>query len=319
MRRRLTTPNQTSAVPSLLGTRIPMASLLQALAVAQHLNFRHAAAVLGVSQSSISSRIKALEEDLGILLFERRPRGVRLTEAGKQFIEEIAVGIGHIDHAIKTAGALARGKTGRLRMGLHAPLAHGYVAELRRRYRQEFPGIDLIIMEGRSCEAIRQILDGTLDVALVSGRQNASQIHRRELWTEPLVIALSASHPFSEAESVSWTQLASETFIVRQGGAGAQVYDHVACRIGERRIAPRIQRRDVERDTLMQIIAEGEGITLTCQSAGDLPLSGVRFLPISDEPEPARYSAIWSPHNRNPALTNLLELADEMSRSASGL
>ncbi|MFE5321907.1 LysR family transcriptional regulator [Paenibacillus sp. NPDC056579] len=74
-------------VPSSLGSRIPLASLIQTLAVAEYLNFCHAANALGVSLSSISARVKTLEEYLGILLFERHARGVRLTEAGRHFVE----------------------------------------------------------------------------------------------------------------------------------------------------------------------------------------------------------------------------------------
>ncbi|WP_327082980.1 helix-turn-helix domain-containing protein [Pontibaca methylaminivorans] len=77
-------------VPTALGSRIPPVSLIQTLAVAEYLNFRHAANALGVAQSSVSARVKALEEDLGILLFERHARGVRLTEAGCQFVERIS-------------------------------------------------------------------------------------------------------------------------------------------------------------------------------------------------------------------------------------
>ncbi|ASD04093.1 hypothetical protein CD797_16770 [Pseudomonas aeruginosa] len=66
------------------------------------MNFRHAANALGVAQSSVSARVKALEEDLGILLFERHARGVRLTEAGRHFVERIAAGIDQLDHAVKT-------------------------------------------------------------------------------------------------------------------------------------------------------------------------------------------------------------------------
>ena len=94
MRRIISHPRDTQkAIPphgvvySPLGSRIPLASLIQALAVAEHLNFRHGAAALGVSQSSVSTRIKQLEQDLGVLLFERRHRGVRLTEARRHWVE----------------------------------------------------------------------------------------------------------------------------------------------------------------------------------------------------------------------------------------
>lgn len=90
---------------ALLRGRIPLAALIQTLSVAEYLNFRHAANALGVSQSSVSTRIKTLEEDLGVVLFERRHRGVRLTDAGRSFITEVAAGISHLDLAIKTAGA----------------------------------------------------------------------------------------------------------------------------------------------------------------------------------------------------------------------
>ena len=107
-------------IPTSLGSRIPLASLIQTLAVTEHLNFRHAAKALRVSLSSVSARVKTLEEDLGILLFERHARGVRLTEAGRHFVEDVAVGINQLEHAVNTAGAFAQGELGRIRVGVYA-------------------------------------------------------------------------------------------------------------------------------------------------------------------------------------------------------
>lgn len=87
----------------ILSGRIPLISLVQFIAVAEHLNFRHAAKALGVSQSSVSARVKALEDNLGILLFERHARGVRLTDAGRHFMERVTAGVDQLDHAVKTA------------------------------------------------------------------------------------------------------------------------------------------------------------------------------------------------------------------------
>ncbi len=117
-------------VPTQLGSSIPLASLIQTLAVAEHLNFRHAANALGVSLSSVSARVKTLEEDLGILLFERHARGVRLTEAGHHFVEHVAAGVDQLDHAVKTAGMAASGERGRLRIGVHALIPRSFLAEL---------------------------------------------------------------------------------------------------------------------------------------------------------------------------------------------
>ncbi|WP_018390164.1 LysR family transcriptional regulator [Ancylobacter sp. FA202] len=293
-----------------------MASLVQALAVAEYLNFRHAANFLGVSQSSVSTRIKALEEDLGILLFERRHRGVRLTEAGRCFVKEVSAGIEHLDLAVKTAGAIATGTAGHLHIGLHSSIAAGFLGDLRRRYRQDYPNIELVIAEGRPAETIRQVREGTLDIAFVIGAVDSPDCHSRQIWTEAFVIALPMGHPLTMAGGFSWSDLVAEVFLVLKGGAGLQLHDHIVRRITERERAPSIRRFDVGRDTLMHMVADGEGITLMTEAATCVPFPGVVFLPIADETERARFSAVWSPQNRSPALKNLLDLADERGRSA---
>ena len=80
-------------MPTSLCSRIPLASQIQTLAVAEYLSFRLAAKALGVAQSSVSARVKALQGDRGILLFERRACGVRLTKAGRHFAGRIAAGV----------------------------------------------------------------------------------------------------------------------------------------------------------------------------------------------------------------------------------
>lgn len=83
---------------------------------------RHAANFLGVAQSSVSLRVKAPEEELGVLLFERHSRGVRLTDAGRHFVGNVAVGIAQLDHAVKTAGGMARGDLGQSAGAFRLPL-----------------------------------------------------------------------------------------------------------------------------------------------------------------------------------------------------
>ena len=304
-------------VYSPLGSRIPLASLIQALSVAEHLNFRHAASALGVSQSSVSTRIKQLEQDLGVLLFERRHRGVRVTEAGQHFLEHVATGIEHLDHAVRTAGAISRGEQGRLHVGLYSSIAAGFLAELLSQFRELHPAVDLLITEGRARDTIRQVREARLDVAFVGGTPPASGCHSKPLWTEALVVALRYGHPLTGAENVRWSELAGENFVARSGGAGPQVHDHIVLRLAEHWSRPRIQRFEVERDTLMSMVAQGYGITLTSEAAAQAPFPGVVFRLILDEPEPITFSALWSPHNRSQALLHLLALAQRKSEGKS--
>ncbi|WJS85777.1 LysR family transcriptional regulator [Paracoccus sp. TOH] len=301
-----------------LGSRIPMTSLIQTLAVAEYLNFRHAANALGVAQSSVSARVKTLEEDLGILLFERHARGVRLTEAGRQFIERIAAGIDQLDHAVKTAGMAASGECGRLRIGVHALIPCSFLADLLAGYREDHPGIDIEITEGTARDTVTQLRADRLDVVFVAGSPELPDCHSRRIWAEPLVAALPDRHRLADQLAVTWADLAGETFLVRSGGTGPQAYDHIVLRLAGRWPTSSIQRFDVERSTLLSMVGQGFGITIAGAATTLLPTSGVVFLPFADEPEPVPFSAVWSPYNRSAALHNLLTLASDMGRPGSG-
>lgn len=317
MRRRKNSHGKTQEIlKSPLGTRIPMSALMQALAVAEYLNFRHAAAALGISQSSVSSRIKALEVELGITLFERRHRGVRLTEAGRRFVAEVSIGIDQIEYAVKSVGAVSKGLEGRLEIGSHASIASGFLAELHRRYRSDFPAIEQVITEGKSSDIIPLVREGTLDIAFVVGFIDAPDCHSRSFWSENWIVALPESHPLAHTESLRWADLTSETFLARCGGAGPQVFEHAARRFVELGTFPYVRKCDVGRDTLLHMVAAGDGISLTSEAIGQVPLPGVVFRTLADETERARFSAVWSPHNSNPALRKYLEIAKEMSRSS---
>ncbi|EJE4940009.1 LysR family transcriptional regulator, partial [Escherichia coli] len=151
----------------ILSGRIPLISLVQFIAVAEHLNFRHAAKALGISQSSVSARVKALEDNLGVLLFERHARGVRLTDAGRHFMERVTAGVDQLDHAVKTAGMTAQGEYGRLRIGIHALIPRSFLTELIRHYREEHTGIEVEITEGTARDAVMQLRADQLDVVFV--------------------------------------------------------------------------------------------------------------------------------------------------------
>lgn len=316
MRRRRSTPivDRQWGVPTALGSRIPLVSLIQTLAVAEYLNFRHAANALGVAQSSVSARVKALEEDLGILLFERHARGVRLTEAGRHFIERVAIGVDQLDHAVKTAGMAAAGECGRLRIGIHALIPRSFLADLIGQYRENHPGIEVEITEGTARDAVMQLRADRLDVAFVAGSPELPDCHSRPIWTEPLVAVLPEGHPLAGQSAVTWADLAGETFLVRHGGTGPQVHSHIVLRLAGRWPAPSILRFDVERGTLLSMVGQGFGITIVGAATSLLPTSGVVFVPFADEPEPVPFSAVWSPFSCSAALRNLLTLASDMGR-----
>jgi len=298
-----------------LGSRIPLCTLVQILAVAEHLNFSHAASALGTSQSSVSARVKALENELGIMLFERNTRGVRLTEPGRLFVDQVAAGIDQLDHAVKVAGMAATGEYGRLRIGAHGLIPGSFLDRLLIQYRAAYPAIAVEMAEGSARDAIMQVCSYRIDVAFLVGTFDLPNCHSRPIWTEPLVVALPSNHRLAGQSGITWLDLANETFLVRHGGTGPQVHDHIVLRFAGRWPPPTIHRFDVERGTLLSMVAQGFGITLLGAASRLFPIAGVMLLPITDEPEPVVFSAVWSAHNRSALLRNLLALAHEMGRS----
>ncbi|MEA4838680.1 MAG: LysR family transcriptional regulator [Rhodospirillaceae bacterium] len=292
-----------------------MLALVQTLAVAEYLSFHRAAQALGTSQSSVSTRIKMLEQDLGIVLFDRNTRGVRLTEAGRLFVEQVAAGIDQLDHAVKTAGMTAAGEWGRLRIGVHGLIAGSFLDKLLASYRTAHPCIAVEMTESTARDAVVQIRACKIDVAFVVGAFELPDCHSRPVWTEPLMVALPAHHRLAGQLGVTWDDLAAEQFLVRHGGTGPQVHDHIVLRLAGRWSQPAIRRFEVERGTLLSMVAQGFGVTLLGAASGLFPTAGIVLLPIIDEPVPIVFSAIWSPHNHSAALRNLFALAGEMNRT----
>ena len=312
MRRRR--PVEPDSSQLLYQRRIPIVALIHSSAVAQHLSFHRAAQALGTSKSSVSERIRALEEDLGIVLFDRNTRGVRLTEAGRRFIEQIDDAMSILDHAIKTAGMHASGEEGNLRIGVYALASGGFLDRLLVRFHGKHPGVRLHITEGTARDAQFMLRERKLDVAFMAGDHEIPDLHSRVVTRDRLMVALSAKHRLTTEPEVEWRQLADETFLVRHGGTGPQVHDLIVARSAGKWLTPPIHRIDVGRSALLSMIGAGHGVSLFAEESIDTRTGNVIFLPIRDEPETIAFSAVWSPRNRDPALLNLLTLATKMGR-----
>lgn len=288
--------------------QIPMVSLIQTLAVAEHLSFHRAALALGTSQSSVSARIKALEADLGVVLFDRNTRGVRLTGAGRRFVNQVRDAMGILDHAVKTATMQAHGDAGELRIGVHALMEDCFLDRLLKRFHVEHPGIHLHITEGTARDAQILVREGRLDVAFMACTHEIPDLNSRVIWRDRLMVALPVTHLLASHRDVEWRLVAGEVFLIRHGGTGPQAHDLIVARSAGKWLTPAIRRLDVGRSALLLMIAAGHGISLFVEEKAAANTADVAFLPIRDEPEAIPFSAVWSPRNREPALINLILL-----------
>jgi DNA-binding transcriptional LysR family regulator len=276
---------------------------------------RRAATALGVSQSSVSQRIKELEQHLGILLFERRHRGVTITPAGQHFLDEVRRGIENIDNAVKTAGMMSRGEQGILRIGFYSSLADGFLPTLLGRYQHRRPKVEIRLTEGTSQSNIALLRQNVLDIAFVIGEPVLEDCHSRPLWHERLLFALPKDHPLASNQPIAWKAVRDETFIISRAGKGPELHDHLVHRFSQNGLRAKVQRVEVGRDNLVQMVALGGGISLTCESTAAVPIEGVVYRPVAGDEENFLFSAVWSPFNRSAILREFLEAATKLEQT----
>ena len=300
--------------PSKRVARINPISVAEALLVADHLSFRRAAAVLGVRQSGVSRRVRALEDKLGVSLFERHHAGVRITNAGARFFDEAREALLQLDHAVESAAAAGSGSLGRLSIGILSSMGAGYLRELIHIYCGRHPDITVQILENASEEHIALIRKRRLDVAFIMDTTDVMGCDMATLWNERLFVVLPEDHALRSRNAIEWHDLSKERLIVRQSERNPALCTRLSRRLVDRGQIPNVKKMNVGRETLMHLVALGQGLGLTSKSTIATPFPNVIFRPIAGEDELLQFCAVWLPNNDNPALRRFLSVARTMAR-----
>ena len=293
---------------------VNLVSIEQALLVAEHRSFSRAAKVLGVRQSAVSRRIRALEDTLGVSLFEREAGGVRLTEAGRKFLDRSRAGLEEIDFAVRSAANAGAGDEGTLRIGILSSLSAGFLRDLLLRFRERHAAVVVDIREGTTRDHIAHINERLLDIAFVTGEPRAPHCDVTLLWRARAFIALPEVHPRADDGKISWDLLKDERFILSREAPGPEIHDFVIQRLASLGFSPLVERYHVGRETLMHLVALGFGISVMSETGTATQYPGVVFRPLPAEQDLLPYSAVWLPGNDNPALRRLLSLARSTSQ-----
>lgn len=297
-------------------SQIRLRHLHYVVAAAEHGSFRQAAIAVGVQESAISRRIRDLEDEAGATLFIRGRHGVMLTEAGRNFVKRARRVIDEFDLAMKEVGAAGRVEAGLLRIGIFTSLAAGFLAELLERYRAKQTGVRTIFVEGAPAVHIAAVRLHEIDVAFLTGYRQAAGCDVMTLWHEHVFVVLPETHALAAKERVEWTDLRGQHFIVSEADPGPEIHDYLFKHLSELERPPSVERCPVHnRDTLMQLVALGTGITVTSEATTGAKFPGViyRLLVTTDLP----FCAVWSPRNDNPALRRLLSLAKSLSANGA--
>jgi DNA-binding transcriptional LysR family regulator len=289
--------------------RMDFVTLAQTQMVADYANVSRVARVLGVRQSVVSRRIRALEDELGVSLFERRQNGVRLTVAGRRFVERTRAALTEIESAARNAMAAGRGTEGLVRIGLfHGPMP-AFLTELVKDFRDEHPHVRLEFAAGEARDHFSKIMERSLDIAVVAGTDHSPDCDAQLLWKSRVVVVLPHDHMLAIGEAVDWMYLRDERFIFGLDSSSECFRELVARRSGGDGRLTEIEHFPVVRETLFQLVALGFGVSLTSEASQSMDCSGVAIRALAGEEDWIGYSAIWLAENDNPALRRFLGLA----------
>jgi DNA-binding transcriptional LysR family regulator len=182
--------------------------------LAEELNFRRAAGRVYIAQPAFSEQIRRLESELGARLFDRTSHYVRLTEAGRLFLDEIRPALAQVEHAAAVAALAGRGVLGTLRVGLAAAAINELTPGILREFATRCPDVGVVLREFGFFDPAAGLSEREVDIAFV--RPPLPRQHDLEvipLRSEPRVAVMAADHPLAGSESLSLEDMAGEPLV----------------------------------------------------------------------------------------------------------
>ncbi|OEC33049.1 DNA-binding transcriptional regulator, LysR family [Pseudomonas cuatrocienegasensis] len=255
------------------------------VAVAEELHFGRAAELLGISQPPLSQQIQALEQELGVRLFERSNRHVALTDAGRLFLEETRQTLAQVSKSVDVVRRAEQGEIGELQIGFtsSAPFV-SIIPQAVFAFRQAFPAVHLNLQEMTSREVSQALVDKKLQVGMIRPLELPAELDAVELLREPLVALLHAGHPLAgeQEHGLSLAELAAEPFVFFPRSYGSGLYGQLFNLARQAGFSPRITQEAHEALTIIGLVAAGLGVSVLPSSFRRIRIDGVVFRTLLD-------------------------------------
>jgi len=244
-------------------------------------NLTLAATELHVAQPSLSVQIRLMEREVGVALFERLPRGVALTPAGRELLPIARQILGDAERLHRVARELADTDGGTLRIGATPSASAVLAPEATARFHSAYPNVTLEFTEGGSEDLVRLLETDDLDVAIVNLPVSSPSVTVDPLTTEQLVLAVRAGHPLSGQERVEIAALREVALVLPRAGYSVRTAALAACR--RARFTPRVVASGGELSGVLGLVARGVGAAIVPASVASAT-PGVVAIPIAHPP-----------------------------------
>jgi LysR family hydrogen peroxide-inducible transcriptional activator len=263
------------------------------VALAELRHFGRAADACHVSQPTLSTQIRKLEDELGVALVERAPRQVMLTPAGTDIVERARRVLAEVAQMRETARRTTDPEAGSVRLGMFPTLGPYLLPHVVPTLRTRFPRLELLLVEEKTEALLAMLRAGRLDAAVLALPLHDEGLHCEPLFAEPFVLAVPAGHPLANRRELTLSALAHEHLLLLEDGHCLRDQALEVCTLagaGEKE-----GFRATSLETLRQMVAAGVGITLLPVLAVKPPVPpspAMRLVPFRDPPK-RRLALVW--------------------------
>ena len=233
------------------------------LSIAETLHFGRTAELIHLSQPALSLQIRALEEEVGVRLFERNRRKTTLTAEGAAFRDDAAAALSQLEQAIRRARLAASGKLGLLRIGFVSTAGSEMVPHIIRQFRESNPDVEFSLRNVLTAQQVQMLESGALDIGFLRlpigehASLDVVTVHR-----ERFVLVVPASHKLAKRKKVRLREVADEEFVMYERRYAPGFHDLMFGILRDARITPNVSQSAVEIPTLISLVASGMGITI---------------------------------------------------------
>ncbi|MDO7836280.1 LysR family transcriptional regulator [Sphingobium sp. HBC34] len=283
--------------------------LRYAIAAADHGSFYRAARSLDLEQSTLSRGILKLERSIGTPIFERSRAGVTTTLAGDAFIRGAKPMVVMADKLVAKMRAAGQGRAGGLILGHNSSVSAGNLRATLMGWHEAHPDVDVECVEADRSVLLAGLDTGEIDIAILIGAASYEGFRCEPLWSERMLVALTASHPLAERDVVHWTDLRSERFLLPVADPGPAIRDMLLGRLAVSGTEPDIRMFQASRETVLSVLGGRSGVSIVCEGSTGARYPNVVYRAIHGEQGPALtgHSGCWRDDNGNPALRRFLK------------
>lgn len=263
------------------------------IVLAEELHFGRAAARLYTTQPALSRGIRALEEAVGVALFERSTRRVRLTSAGEAFAAECRLALAHIERAAGAAHDAATGRAGRLRVGYMDFAINGRLPPLVRDFRAQYPRTALDLEYLPSARQHTALLEGRIDIGFMIGEFESTRVHNVLVDQDEHVALLPDAHPLAARRTLRLSDLAGEPWVMGSEEAFGTYRRLLLPLCHEAGFMPEVVQQASNSSGIFGMVAAGVGVTVYAGCARNVRRIGVVVKPLADVSATIPVFAAW--------------------------